>query len=421
MNRCDILKKLYKNRSFSNLLMSRILINAGDSLYYVSTTWIVLQWTQNPLLVGLTNTLLMIPMCISFLFGPLVDALPLKKTLFLTPLLQCLLLSLIASLNLIGYLNVYGLIILVAIAMFCTQIGYPAQSKAVPLLVKKDQLLDANSAMSVAYQGTDVIMNSISGIIVAAIAFFPLYSINSLIFLIACLFMLNVNIPNITNPARNNPSYLQNLKEGVLGIKNSLLLVVALVSGVINFGLGLLYTWIPLKADHLGGAYYYGLLMALFSIGLIVGSLITPYIKKINLGYGKLLILLNTISGLILILVNYIPRNFFIILFPVAFMTISITNISLASIQQKVIPEHLLARLTTIITSISAISLPMGSFIGGILIKNLGIDYTLVIGGALFIIASIIFFISTPYRSLPKIEKIEHYHIFGVQKIGNNH
>ncbi|GAB5841529.1 hypothetical protein JMUB7531_29160 [Staphylococcus aureus] len=32
-------------------------------------------------------------------------------------------------------------------------------------------------AMSVAYQGTDVIMNSISGIIVAAIAFFPLYSI----------------------------------------------------------------------------------------------------------------------------------------------------------------------------------------------------------------------------------------------------
>ena len=58
-------------------------------------------------------------------------------------------------------------------------------------------------------------------------------------------------------------------------------------------------------------------------------------------------------------------------------MTISITNISLASIQQKVIPEHLLARLTTIITSISAISLPMGSFIGGILIKNLGIDYTL--------------------------------------------
>lgn len=233
--------------------------------------------------------------------------------------------------------------------------------------------------------------------------------------------MLNVNIPNITNPARNNPSYLQNLKDGVLGIKNSLLLVVALVSGVINFGLGLLYTWIPLKADHLGGAYYYGLLMALFSIGLIVGSLITPYIKKINLGYGKLLILLNTISGLILILVNYIPRNFFIILFPVAFMTISITNISLASIQQKVIPEHLLARLTTIITSISAISLPMGSFIGGILIKNLGIDYTLVIGGALFIIASIIFFISTPYRSLPKIEKIEHYHIFGIQKIGNNH
>jgi hypothetical protein len=34
-----------------------------------------------------------------------------------------------------------------------TQIGYPAQSKAIPLLVRKEKLLSANSAMSVAYQG----------------------------------------------------------------------------------------------------------------------------------------------------------------------------------------------------------------------------------------------------------------------------
>jgi hypothetical protein len=33
-----------------------------------------------------------------------------------------------------------------------------AQSKAIPLLVRKEKLLSANSAMSVAYQGTDVII-----------------------------------------------------------------------------------------------------------------------------------------------------------------------------------------------------------------------------------------------------------------------
>jgi hypothetical protein len=37
-----------------------------------------------------------------------------------------------------------------------------AYTKAIPLLVRKEKLLSANSAMSVAYQGTDVIMNSIS-------------------------------------------------------------------------------------------------------------------------------------------------------------------------------------------------------------------------------------------------------------------
>ena len=359
----------------------------------------------------------MVPMCISFLFGPLVDAIPLKKTLLLTPVLQCLILALVAFLYLIDSLNVYALIILVTIAMFCTQIGYPAQSKAIPLLVRKEKLLSANSAMSVAYQGTDVIMNSISGIIVAMIAFIPLYFTNSLIFLIASLFMLNIKIPNLNNKEKSESTYLQNLKEGAIEISKSLLLIVALVSGVINFGLGLLYTWIPLKADYLGGSYYYGLLMALFSLGLIIGSLITPYIKNMNIGYGKLLIFLNITSGLTLIIINYIPSIGFIILFPVAFMTISISNVSLASIQQKVIPEHMLARLTTIITSISAVSLPVGSFIGGLLVKNIGIDFTLVIGGGLFIIASLIFFLSKSYRLLPQIEKIEYQHMFKSQKI----
>ena len=73
--------------------------------------------------------------------------------------------------------------------MFCAQIGYPAQSKAIPILVSNDALVKANSAMSVAYQGTDVIMNALSGIIVATLSFIPLYFGNSLIFLIAALFL----------------------------------------------------------------------------------------------------------------------------------------------------------------------------------------------------------------------------------------
>lgn len=63
------MKHLHKNKSFFNLLLARILINAGDSLYYVATTWTVLQWTHHSVLVGLTNTLLMIPICISFCLG----------------------------------------------------------------------------------------------------------------------------------------------------------------------------------------------------------------------------------------------------------------------------------------------------------------------------------------------------------------
>lgn len=406
------MKHLHKNKSFFNLLLARILINTGDSLYYVATTWTVLQWTHHSVLVGLTNTLLMIPMCISFLFGPIVDAIALRKTLIITPILQFLILLTITFLYFVGILNVYLLIILVTLAMFCAQIGYPAQSKAIPILVSNDALVKANSAMSVAYQGTDVIMNALSGIIVATLSFIPLYFGNSLIFLIAALFFMLIKWPVTQTESIYKGKYLNNLKEGFQEVYHSLLFLIAVSSSILNFGLGILYTWVPLKANYLGGSFYFGLLMSLLSLGLIVGSLLAPYIKNVNIGYGKILIFLYLSSGLLLIFINYVPNIIFMMLFPISFITISIGNVSLVSIQQKVTPEKLLARITTIITSISAMTLPLGSLSSGVLIKYLGLDYTLVLTGLIFIIGSLIFYLSKPYRSLPQIEKIEYKHIF---------
>ena len=48
----------------------------------------------------------------------------------------------------------------------------------------------------------------------------------------------------------------------------------------------------------------------------------------------------------------------------------------------------------------------------GVLIKYFDLDYTLVLTGLIFIIGSLIFYLSKPYRSLPQIEKIEYKHIF---------
>ncbi|ANK39486.1 hypothetical protein AOB58_2767 (plasmid) [Staphylococcus sp. AntiMn-1] len=80
----------------------------------------------------------------------------------------------------------------------------------------------------------------------------------------------------------------------------------------------------------------------------------------------------------------------------------------------------MLARLTTIITSISAVSLPVGSFIGGILVKNIGIDFTLVIGGGLFIIASLISFYQNHIDYYHKSKKLNINICLKVRKFKNN-
>ena len=122
------MKHLHKTNLFQSTL-ARILINAGDSLYYVATTWTVLQWTHHSVLVGLTNTLLMI-LYVFLLFGPIVDAIAFKKDAHHNTYSSIFNFINYNFLYFVGILNVYLLIILVTLAMFCAQIGYPAQSKA---------------------------------------------------------------------------------------------------------------------------------------------------------------------------------------------------------------------------------------------------------------------------------------------------
>lgn len=50
---------------------------------------------------------------------------------------------------------------------FIEEFAYPSQTKALPLLLKKEELVRANSLFVIAYQGIDLILNSLAAILVA--------------------------------------------------------------------------------------------------------------------------------------------------------------------------------------------------------------------------------------------------------------
>lgn len=64
---------IVKNRNYLLLLIGRVVTNIGDSLYYVTTMWLVYKLGGNAFYTGLAGFLTLLPASLQFITGPFVD------------------------------------------------------------------------------------------------------------------------------------------------------------------------------------------------------------------------------------------------------------------------------------------------------------------------------------------------------------
>ncbi|MFP3489805.1 MFS transporter, partial [Staphylococcus sp. SIMBA_130] len=75
------------------------------------------------------------------------------------------------------------------------EFAYPTQTKALPLILKKTDLIKGNSLFSFAYQGVDLVFNALAGILVALIGAISLFIVDSITFGIAAILFSFLKIP----------------------------------------------------------------------------------------------------------------------------------------------------------------------------------------------------------------------------------
>lgn len=178
-----------------------------------------------------------------------------KNTLVITQVLQCILILIIPITHYFDLLTVQLLLIIMPIVAFIEQFAYPAQSKALPLLLHKTQLLKGNSLFSFAYQGIDLICTTLSGILVALFGAITLYVIDSFTFAITALLFFSLKMPQQTETGTSlsTKQYFSDLKEGFSIVFRSLMSVFLIGSVVANFSIGMTMAILPSFADSLGG------------------------------------------------------------------------------------------------------------------------------------------------------------------------
>lgn len=398
---------ILKNRNFILMFLGRIFTNIGDSLYYVAAMWLVYKLSGNPFYSGLAGFLTLLPSTLQFLTGPFVDRWSIKNTLVITQIFQCILILIIPITHYFDLLTVQLLLIIMPIVAFIEQFAYPAQSKALPLLLHKTQLLKGNSLFSFAYQGIDLICTTLSGILVALLGAITLYVIDSFTFAITALLFFSLKMPQQaeTNTSLSTKQYFSDLKEGFSIVFRSLMGVFLIGSVVANFSIGMTMAILPSFADSLGGVKSYGFFLAAISAGSLIGALFSSWVGKRNV--GRVSIIGFATGAIFWFLSTIVPFQWLsIILFGLAWIPIGATNILFATISQIVIPNQYIGRINTVIGSMGKIAMPFGSLIGGYTanVFSSQLIFALASIGILFI--SLVWLLHPKLRALPKADEI---------------
>ncbi|KMY50015.1 MFS transporter [Peribacillus loiseleuriae] len=407
------MKLLLKNKNFLHLFLGRIVTNMGDSLYYVASMWLVYELGKSSFYTGLAGFLILLPKAMQFLSGPFVDRWSIKKTLVITQILQSVLILIIPISYLFGFLSIQLILIVMPIIAFIEEFAYPTQTKALPLILSKSELIEGNSLFSFAYQGVDLIFNALAGILVVAVGAISLYVVDSITFAMAAIFFSLLKVTQNTDQSSKEEkhrklsikAYLKNLTEGFSIVFNSLLWVFLVGSSIANFCIGMTMAILPSFSDTLGGVEMYGVLLTTLSAGSLIGALLGSLLGKYRVGI--LSIVCFTLGACCWTSAALVSSPILSTLFfGLAWIPIGAVNVLIAGVSQSVIPNRVLGRVNSVMYSLSVIVMPIGSLLGGYLATIVNSKIIFAFTGVGVLCIAIVWLVHPALRALPKAEEM---------------
>lgn len=394
-------------KSISRLLIGRIATNIADSLFYITILWYFKIIFHSPMILSLVfiadST---IDMC-AFIFGPLIDRVYIKNLLKYVTVSQ-IILSIVASI-LFHFKNWKTLtLVLLLLTYILSTIGstlvYPAEEKILPSIVNKNKLTKVNSLFQVTYRILDLFLDALAMVIVTYFSFNKAMVISAFVFTIALGFYAKLYLPrNLIVSEKDHDyftgKYLQDLLKGWYVLKNEgriLLLIIPLA--VTNLFYGIASVGMPyFSSQYLTkSAISYGGLELFSSIGGLLGSLIVSKIDTLKPNLEQLIVICLGLAGISVVLealvANYIPWLILIFALSSAFW-ISIMNINFEVLIQRNFSPHILGRIETINSSIINCMIPIGSFLGGLIVQYFGAGIAILLQGLAEVLTAIFYLI----------------------------
>jgi len=356
--------------NFLILWQSQLVSTVGDAVYGIALGFWVLAVTGSTALMGALMAASTLPgVLVSPFAGVLIDRSNKKRLFILMDLIRGVCIVTLASAAYKGIIAIWMVFAAGILLSVCGAVFSPGIQSTVPDLVPKSKITNANSAFLIVTSGSNLIGNVAGGFLYQALGAPFLFLIDGLSFLFSGASLPFVKIPK--NEHKEKLHFFEDMAEGFRFMwRQTGLRVILIVVALSNFfSFIAIVLFLPyFKYTPSLGAGKYGVAMACFMGGSMLGFLLLSILTVKPSNKLKLFIIAYLTSNLLFIVV--VNQPLFIvaaILLSVAGFLNSIVNVLLISTVQASTPQEVRGKVMSFISMTTSGLTPFAMALGGVL------------------------------------------------------
>ncbi len=364
----------------------------GTWMQTTAQGFLVYELTKSPAYLGYVGFASGVPAWVLMLYGGVVaDRVSRRTLLIVTQTSMMVFAFILAALTFLNVVQPWHIVILSFLLGVANAFDAPARQAFVSEMVDSEDLTNAIALNATMFNTALAVGPAVAGVTYAAFGPGWCFTINGLSF-IAVIVALQKMVFKASETTTKRESVLHELKEGLRHVVNhpviKVLFVVLAVNQLFVFSLStLIPAW---SVSVLGGdATTNGLLYSFRGLGSLVGALGIASLGSFSYR-GKLLTYGAFLSSFLLILFalfRWMPMSL-LLLAGIGVGSIMIMNLANAMVQTMT-PERLRGRVMGAYTWIFFGTMPLGALWAGSMADRLGLSETIVINGALALVAAV--------------------------------
>ena len=265
--------------------------------------------------------------------------------------------------------------------------------------------------MTMAYQGSNAIFDTLAGFIISIFGFMAAFYTDSISFILTgilfCFLSKKLShSKKIEDKFEGNiiKNHFRSLKDGLNLFKDSR--IFALVFGIvfINFSATSISAVLPAFAQN---EIFYSLMLAGMGAGLLLGSLFAGFPKLKEISLGKLYIYGMMIVALAWIIFSNFQNNIKIgvVFYGLGWFVVGVVNVYAQTMVQIIVPSEKIGSAMGAMVGISTFMAPLGALFGGFLGEYLSSSNAIFIGSFIIFLVAIFWDLNKNIRKLPSVNE----------------